>query len=833
MTLPTGTRLGPYEIVSLLGKGGMGEVYRAKDDRLGRDVAIKVLPPSFASDAERLKRFEQEARAAGQLNHPNVLAIHDIGVADKTPYIVSELLEGESLRELLASGPLPARRAAAYAIEVAKGLSAAHAKGIVHRDLKPENLQVLPGGHVKILDFGIAKLTRDSGGNADEAAQTLHSLTVTGAILGTASYMAPEQIRDQPTDQRTDIFALGAILYEMLAAQKAFPGATPADRMSAILNSEPPDLSRAVTDGFPGLEPIVRRCLGKRPEDRFDSARDLAFTLGLLMESGAGERRPASSADTAGRAARVATDLSFRRLTFREGDITEARFAPDGQTVIYSAAWEGRRQEIFVTRIDSPESHPLGLENAEVLSVGPTGDIAVQLRPRDIGGFITLGMLARLPLGGGVPRELLDGVYMADWGPDGKSLAVIREGEGVARLDYPIGRALFETPGWVSAPRVSRDGRRVAFLHHPTRGDNGGELMEVDLAGKARQLAGGFETVWGVAWSPDGESVWVSGTRTGGSPAIYSVGLDGADAPIHQSAGYVGVLDASRGGDALLLRMNARMRIEFRAGDAAEATDLSWLDWCLVRGLTPDGRLMLFDETGLGGGPGGSVYMRATDGSPAVRLGDGIATGFSPDGRWVVSANRADPTVMTLLPTGAGENVTLPTGGIRVHYAVWMPDGKSLCLAGNESGKRIRLYRYDLDRHEAVPFTEEGVGRTVADVSPDGRFVIAGGPSAGFALYPVAGGAPRPLEILDQSEKPIGWTADGSALWILQRGRIPASVFRLDLETGRRELWKEIAPRTRSGVDGLNNICISSDGETYAASFTQVLSELYTVRGLG
>ncbi|HKW51671.1 MAG TPA: protein kinase, partial [Candidatus Eisenbacteria bacterium] len=583
MTLPAGTRLGPYELVSLLGKGGMGEVYRAKDGRLGRDVAIKVLPPSFASDAERLQRFEQEARAAGQLNHPNVLAIHDIGISDTTPYIVSELLEGESLRDILASGPLPARKAAAYAIEIANGLAAAHAKGIIHRDLKPENLQVLPGGRVKILDFGIAKLTRDTGGVVDEAAQTLHSLTVTGAIMGTASYMAPEQIRVQTTDQRTDIFALGAILYEMLTAQKAFPGATPADRMTAILHSEPPDLPASVADAFPSLERIVRRCIAKGPDDRFGSARDLAFTLGLLAEPGAGRKPPTSSTGTAGRAGRVAADLQFRRLTFREGDITEARFAPDGQTVVYSAAWEGRRQEIFVTRIESHESRPLGLENAEVLSVSATGDIAVRVKPRDVGGFITLGVVARLPIIGGIPRELLDGVFMADWGPDGKNLAVIREGEGVARLDYPIGKTLYETPGWMSSPRVSRDGRRVAFLHHPNRGNNAGEVMEVDLAGKARRLAGGLETVWCLAWSPDGESVWASATRAGGSPAVYSFGLDGAETPIHQSAGYVGILDVTRGGDALLLRMNARMRIEFRASDAAEATDLSWLDWCLVR----------------------------------------------------------------------------------------------------------------------------------------------------------------------------------------------------------------------------------------------------------
>ncbi len=829
MTLTAGIKLGPYEILSLIGQGGMGEVYRARDPRLARDVAVKVLPSTFSADPERLKRFEQEARAAGQLNHPNVVATYDVGVSDKTPYIVSELLEGEDLRTVLGSGPLPPRKAAEYVVEVANGLAAAHAKGIVHRDLKPENLHVLPGGHVKILDFGIAKLTRDFGGKADEAAQTLHSLTVTGEILGTASYMAPEQVRDQPTDHRTDIFALGAILYELLIGKKAFPGATAADRISAILNVEPPDLPEEVSDALPGVEEVVRRCLKKRPDDRFDSARDLGFTLELLLASSGAAKRAAGSAGGPKEAAR---EPMFRRLTFREGAITLARFAPDGETVVYSAAWEGKPSELYVTRMDSPETRPLGLKDANLLSVGPSGDLAVQLRPKDLGGFVTSGTLARVPLMGGTPRELLDGILDADWAPDGKSFAVIREMEGVTRLEYPAGKVLYQTAGWINYPRFAPNGRRVSFLHHPTRGDNAGDLMEVDLEGKARHLAGPFDNLWGNAWCPDGATMWITPTRSGGSPGVLAVGLDGSQRSVHHSGGYIGVEDISRLGDALFLRSSPRMRMEYGTKGSPGSVELSWFDWCLVRDISPDGKQVLFDETGLGAIGGANVYMRATDGSPAVYLGDGKAMSFSPDGRWVLASPMREKTSLLLLPVGAGESVLVPTGGIHVHYAAWFPDGKHLCIAGNESGRPNRLFRYDIERREAKPFAAEGAGRTVGDVSPDGRQVIAGAASGGYALYPIDGGEPRVLSMLLQDERPVGWTADGSGLWVLGRGVIPAPVYRLDLKSERRELWGEIVPQSRSGVNGVNAVSLTPDGMHYATSYVQMLGELYGVRGL-
>ena len=295
MALSSGTKLGPYEIQSLVGAGGMGEVYRAHDSRLDRTVAIKVLPASFSADRDRMQRFAQEARAAAALNHPNILSIFDIGDQQGSPYVVSELLEGETLRERLRSGPLSARKTIDYALQVARGLAAAHEKGIVHRDLKPENLFITNDGRVKILDFGLAKLIMpESSGGAD--APTLHAVTEPGLIMGTVGYMSPEQVRGQTADQRSDIFAFGAILYEMISGKRAFHGETSADTMSAILKEEVPELSETARNVPPGLERIVRHCLEKNASQRFHSAGDLAFDLEALTEISATSKSGAQAA---------------------------------------------------------------------------------------------------------------------------------------------------------------------------------------------------------------------------------------------------------------------------------------------------------------------------------------------------------------------------------------------------------------------------------------------------------------------------------------------------------------------------------------------------------
>jgi eukaryotic-like serine/threonine-protein kinase len=827
MGIATGTRLGHYEILGLIGAGGMGEVYRARDPRLARDVAIKVLPGALAADRDRLIRFQQEARTAGALNHPNVLAIYDVGSSDGISYLVTELLEGQSLRALIDKGPHAPRRAIEMGIQVAEGLAAAHAKGIVHRDLKPENLFLVRDGRLKILDFGLAKLTRPDGLVREETGPQIHSLTMTGTIMGTASYMAPEQIREQQVDHRADLFALGAILYEILTGRKAFPGETPADRMSAILALDPPDPGPELEDTFPGLWSVLLRCLEKRPESRFDSARDLAFTLQVLAHA----RRAPGAIAVPGRSPQGAgQEVVIQQLTFREGIISGSRYASDGQTVVYSASWGGDPYEIFFTRIGSNESRSIGLKDAHLLAVSRSDDLLVRLRTRDLGGFISLGVLARVPLMGGTPRELVDDVFEADFGPDGRSIAVIREIGGQSILEYPIGNVIRRSQGYMSDMRISPDGRFLAFLDHAIRADNGGGPAVVSREGEYRQLASGFSTTQGLCWSPDGSEILFSGQEPEGAPSVVAVTLEGARRTLLQTPGFNLVGDVSRK-DLLLCQRSFRMQMDFGTRDSATARSLSWLDWSLVRDLSADGSLVLFDESGRGC-PRGVSFMRGTDGSPAVRLADGLAMCFSPDGLWALVRDTEDPTELQMVPTGIGDTVRLELGDVHCHGGTWFPDGKALCIIGHEPDHRTRLYRYDLGERKPEAFTEEGVGRTQIVISPDGRHVVAIGGKLQYALYPVDGGEPRPLRCLDSSQRAVSWSEDHNVLYAHERGRIPARVLRVDIEADRAEPWMEIRPRRDSGVDGISSIRLTPDGQTYAVSYMQSLSDLFTARGL-
>ena len=828
MSLQPGTKLGTYEILAPLGAGGMGEVYRAKDDRLGRNVAVKVLPPAFSSDLERLRRFEQEARAAGQLNHPNIVAVFDVGRHAGAPYIVSELLEGESLRSRLLAGALPARRAIDFARQIAEGLAAAHERNIVHRDVKPDNLFITKDGRIKILDFGIAKLTRAEGPEAREDTRTVPaSLTATGAILGTASYMAPEQIRGQPTDHRADLFALGAIVYELLTGRKAFEGETPADRMSAILTAEPPPLSSELERTVPGLGVVIRRCIEKRPDARFDSARDLAFTLRVLLEAAARrEDLPAGSPGT------PESGIRFHRLTFREGLIDRAQFAPDGETIVFGASWEGEPLEVYMTRVGSPEARPIGLGNATLLSISDAGEMAVLLRPRDLGGFIQLGVLARVPLIGGAPRELLTDVMHASWSPDGRSLAVVREVQGTFRLEYPIGKVLHVAAGWISEPCVSPDGKKVAFLSHPARGDNSGDVLEVGATGEVRTVASGYQTIWGLNYSPTGEELIFSGNLPWVSTGILAVNREGNVRRVHPTPGFSAIEDFSRSDRALFHQATSRMRMEFQTRDGAETRELSWLEWSLVRDVSPDGKWVLFDETGPGGGERHSVFLRPTSGGSAIRLADGVGARFSPDGAWVSSLDRIQGDRVNLLPAGAGESVTLDLGGRSAFTAGWIPGTDQLYVVAAQQGGPLELCRLDIATRTLEPISREPLQRASMHASPAGRALLAMNANRQYTLFPFDGGTPEPLPWIGPEERVARYSEDGRYLYVWERNRIPVPVHRAEVATGRREPWCEITPRQRSGVNGLNNLCASPDGEIFVSCYVQRLGVLHVVEGL-
>jgi len=861
MPLPVGSKLGPYEILAPLGAGGMGEVYRARDTKLGRDVAIKVLPAEVSADKERRQRFEQEARAASSLNHPSVVHVYDIGTSDSTVYIAMELVEGRTLREVVTtSAPLPAKKILDLALPIADGLARAHEAGIVHRDLKPENVMVSKDGHVRILDFGLAKLVEPEAG--PEAA-TSPQLTRSGLVVGTLGYMSPEQAAGKAVDFRSDQFALGTILYEIASGRQPFRRETGPETLTAILREQPEPLSR-LAPGLPApLRWIVEeRCLAKDPDERYASTRDLLRELHGLREhlseasaSGLSRALPTSrrrlglAAAVLGALAALAAGVlagreigarpssgppSFRRLTFRSGTILKAWFAPDGQTIVYSARFGGQPWEVFSTRVDSPESRSLGLPSASLLSVSSSGELAVQIGSRSHVGWERTGTLARVPLAGGAPREVLEDVEEADWAPDGRSLAIVRDVGGRRRLEFPIDRVLYETAGYISNPRVSPHGDQIAFLDHQWRGDNAGSVAVVDLAGRKKTLSSAFTSITGLQWAPSGKELWLSGAKAGGHNDLWVVSVAGEERLVWRESGAVALHHVSRDGRVLMSRNTVTREMTGLAPGAKEETSLSWLDWSFSHGLSEDGSLLLFDEEGEGAGESYAVYFRKTDGSPAVRLGQGRALGLSLDAAWAL-ADTAQSLV--LLPVGAGTPKTLPATGMTHHTAAWFPDGRRILLVANEPGKGSRLYVQDISGGEPRPITPEGVSFARgagggSPVSPDGTLVAARSPDRRVLLYPVQGGDPRPVPGIVPEEYVIRWTPDGRGLYAYRPTEMPTRVFIVDIETGRRVLWRALAPRDPSGVEVLSPILVSGDGRAYVYSHLRQLDELYLVEGL-
>jgi Tol biopolymer transport system component len=837
----------------------MGEVYKAKDPRLGRDVAIKVLPPSFSQDADRLKRFEQEARAAGVLNHPNITSVYDIGTHEGAPYVVQELLEGETLRQVLSAGRPSARKTVDYAMQIAHGLAAAHEKGIVHRDLKPENLFVTNDGRVKILDFGLAKLTQPQGASPTTNLPTATAGTEPGVVLGTLGYMSPEQVRGKPADARSDIFAFGAIFYEMLSGKRAFHGDSAADTMSAILKEDPPDLSLTDQNVSPGLERIVRHCLEKNPEQRFHSAHDLAFDLAALSGlsapgrpaaaensySRAGRRRlllagaaalavlAIAGAYVMGRGARRETagsgKLTFSQLTFRHAPIFNARFAPDGKTVFYSAAPSGNTPEILSLRPDYPGASPRSLRGIELLSISSRGEMAVLTKARFIRHDLFEGTLARMPLEGGAPREILVSVREADWSPDGSDLAIVHDVNGKDRLEFPPGKVLCETGGYFSNPRFSRKGDRIAFFEHPIKFDDRGLVGVVDLAGKKTVLSEGYWGLEGLAWSSNGEEVLYSGGAAYSSFTIYAVNLAGKRRAALQSAGGLTIQDVTSDGRWIASRDDHYREMPVLAPGQDRERDLSWLDLSYPVSLSPDGKTLLFTEENDSMGPNYSACLRQTDGSPVLRLGEGTASDLSRDGSWALAVIPTPPQQLVLYPTGAGQPRKLERGGL-VSYesAQLFPDGKSILACGHEEGHGVRCYVQSVAGGKPRPVTPEGTSDGL--VSPDGRLYLVSARSGGLLLYPAGGGDPRPVPGATPEDGAVRWSADGRSILVAGL-EVPLSIARLDIATGRREPFRTLGPSDLTGAVQIGPLAISEDGKSHAYACRRMASHLFLVNG--
>jgi len=857
VTISAGTRLGPYEIVAPLGAGGMGEVYRARDSRLAREVAIKVLPASFSNDPDRLRRFEQEAKAAGLLNHPNITAVYDIGSHEGAPYVVSELLEGETLRAELAGGRLSPRKSIDYALQIVHGLAAAHEKGIVHRDLKPENLFITRDGRVKILDFGLAKLTHaEEGGSQQTNLPTATAGTEPGVVLGTLGYMAPEQVRGRPADVRSDIFSFGAILYEMLSGRRAFQGDSAADTMSAILREDPPELSLTNQNIPPGLERILRHCLEKNPEQRFQSARDLAFDLASLSGLSAPVARPmpakggvsrrwrlaavaatvlaaaVTAAYLAGRRAQMGSapaGPSFSQLTFRQQPIFKARFAPDGKTVVFSAAIQGNTPEIFSLRPDYPGATARGMPGV-LLAISSKGELAVLTRARYVGHSLFEGTLARMPLEGAAPREILEGVREADWSPDGADLAVIRDVSGKDRLEFPVGKVLCEATGYLSDLRFSPKGDRIAFFEHPRKFDDRGLVAVVDLSGKRTVLSEGYWGEEGLAWSPDGEEVLFSAGTAYNNFKVYAVTLSGRRRTALESAGGLTIHDICPDGRWLSTRDDFFRKMFVLAPGEKTERDLSWLDLSYPAALSPDGKTLLFTEESGSVGVNYAVCLRGTDGSAVVRLGEGTAEDLSPDGKWTLAVVPATPQQLVLYPTGAGEKRRLESGSL-VSYdtAQFFPDGRRLLVCGAETGRAVRCYVQEIAGGKPRPVTPEGTSRGF--VSPDGASILVRSGARALLLYPSGGGEPRSVPGTTPEDHVLRWGADGRSIIAFRGTQIPVHGERLDLATGRRDPLRTFGGAETAGALRIGTFALSGDGKSHAYSYGYQISHLFLVEG--
>jgi eukaryotic-like serine/threonine-protein kinase len=744
MTLAAGTKIDGYEVLGPLGAGGMGEVYRARDSVLKREVAIKVLPSFLSQDSDRLRRFQQEAQATAALNHPNILAIYHFGSFEDAPYLVSELLEGGTLGQQLAHGALSGRKTIDCAVQIARGLAAAHDKGIVHRDLKPDNIFVLKDGRVKILDFGLAKLTQTEAPIADGPTVTLEEKTNPGMVLGTVGYMSPEQVRGKTADHRADIFAFGAILYEMLCGKRAFRKPTSAETMTAILKEDPPSISQMVPGSAPGLLRVVHRCLEKNPEQRFQSASDLAFALEALSESGHSSMTPIDAGPrsrwvwiAAGATALVLAALliflwrtppavplveSITQLT-NDGAIKWGKLVSDGSRIYFDEGLQFGNFKIaqvsikggptakVETRLDNPWVAGLASDGSTLLAfAGGYGDAAYPMWS--------------IPLPVGEPRRL-GGLSSQDANlfPDGRVLMVSGRDIYVADADGSNSRKLASMPGIVilEDPSVSPDGKRIVFTAY-SRGWSTSQLFEVPADGTGRPTAlntGQNKHPCCSSWSADGKYL-VFGNQHGGErsdlwalPMQRDI-LHRSKEPIRISAGPLSYYGANPSRDGKqIFAIGVKDRSELVRYDLKShhllpfLGDISAIDPTFSR----DGKWVAYTSF-----PDHALWRSRSDGSERVQLTysplEVAAPSISPDGT-KVAFRTPDWDVYVINMDGGAPQIVAKHSDI----PNWSPDGNLLLFTsytdapiGDNNRSYLQVFDLSSGKASVVPSSQGRLG---------------------------------------------------------------------------------------------------------------------------
>jgi serine/threonine protein kinase/Tol biopolymer transport system component len=850
-----GRQVHHYQVLSLLGRGGMGEVYRARDKRLERDVALKALPTAYSTDAERLRRFEQEARATGRLNHPNILTVYDVGVIDSAPYIVTELLEGEELRAQLKQGAVAPRRVLAYACQIADGLAAAHAKGIVHRDLKPENIFVTSDGRVKILDFGLAKLKEPPPGSSIATVHTPN--TAPGVVMGTANYMSPEQVRGDETGERSDIFALGVILYEMLCGERPFSGESSVEVMNSILTVDPPDLSETNPKISPVLSRIVRRCLEKKPEQRFQSASDLSFALDALTPAASGVARETAvtPAPPASRrrlhwivpvvsltavAVLIAWGYLNRSDYWWNNPLANARFTAlttdfpgtaeaaaisrDGKFVTFLSdrdgpfdAWVG---QIGTGSFNNRTNGQIpDMRNPEVRSLGfsPDGSM-ISFWVRTANKTTTWAV----PTMGGSARPYLDGPEF-DWSPDGTRMVYHTSADGdplfVTEPDEKVGKQIYVADVGVHNhfPLWSADGAFIYFVH-------GFPPDEMDIwrirstGGSPERITFHNSQVAHLTFLNSRTLLYTSREADGSGPWLYGIDVD-RRVPHRISPGverYTSIAATSDGRRlvATVANPDAHIwRVPISTG-IAEESNVSRITLPTVRGLSPrmGPNYMLYLSSTVGDD---GIWKQAT--GEAVELWNGslgrvlVGPAIEPNGRRIAFTAQKSGRSKLYLMNSDGTGVTELAPSLNVRGAPsWPPTGEWLTVTADH-GKSTAIFKVPLDGGQATPLVNEPGTNPVW--SPDGQFLVYAGVEVGtrFSLKAAtADGKPYSIpEInLSRGSSRFSFLPDKPVLVVLEGEFWLKNFWTVDLITGK---WRQLTNFDREFL--INDFDISPDGK--------------------